>query len=104
MPEPHLAKGFKVLAFLSLLAIITMWVTGIILLLVIYGSLNLGWTFHMKLFGASLILITAIFINMHLYVSAKKSLSPNQKYIKNSGSLSRLGLILAIAGAIGSFV
>ena len=104
MPEPHLAKGFKVLAFLSLLAIITMWVTGIILLLVIYGSFNLGWTFHMKLFGASLILITAIFINMHLYVSAKKSLPLNQKYIKNSGSLSRLGLILAIAGAIGSFV
>ena len=104
MPEPHLARGFKVLAFLSLLAIITMWVTGIILLLVIYGSFNLGWTFHMKLFGASLILITAIFINMHLYVSAKKNLSPNQKYIKNSGSLSRLGLILAIAGAIGSFV
>ena len=104
MSEPHLAKGFKVLAFLSLLAIITMWVTGIILLLAIYGSFNLGWAFHMKLFGASLILITAIFINMHLYVSAKKSLSPNQKYIKNSGSLSRLGLILAIAGAIGSFV
>ena len=104
VPEPHLAKGFKVLAFLSLLAIITMWVTGIILLLVIYGSFNLGWAFHMKLFGASLILITAIFINMHLYVSARKSLSPNQKYIKNSGSLSRLGLILAIAGAIGSFV
>jgi hypothetical protein len=89
VPEPHLAKGFKVLAFLSLLAIITMWVTGIILLLAIYGSF---------------ILITAIFINMHLYVSARKSLSPNQKYIKNSGSLSRLGLILAIAGAIGSFV
>ena len=41
---------------------------------------------------------------MHLYVSARKSLSPNQKYIKNSGALSRLGLILAIAGAIGSFV
>ncbi len=93
VPEPHLAKGFKVLAFLSLLAIITMWVTGIILL-----------AFHMKLFGASLILITAIFINIHLYVSARKSLSPNQKYIKNSGSLSRLGLILAITGAIGSFV
>ena len=103
-PEPHLARGFKILAFLSLLAIITMWVTGIILLLLIYGSFNLGWAFHIKLFGASLILIISVFINAHLYISAKKSLSPNQKYIKNSGSLSRLGLILAIAGAIGSFV
>ena len=103
-PEPHLARGFKILAFLSLLAIITMWVTGIILLFLIYGSFNLGWAFHIKLFGASLILITSVFINAYLYISAKKSLSPNQKYIKNSGSLSRLGVILAIAGAIGSFV
>ena len=103
-PEPHLARGFKILAFLSLLAIITMWVTGITLLLLIYGSFNLGWAFHIKLFGATLILITSVFINAHLYISAKKSLSPNQKYIKNSGSLSRLGVILAISGAIGSFV
>ena len=103
-PEPHLARGFKILAFLSLLAIITMWVTGIILLLLIYESFNLGWAFRIKLFGATLILITSVFINAHLYISAKKSLSPNQKYINNSASLSRLGVILAIAGAIGSFV
>ena len=103
-PEPHLARGFKILAFLSLLAIITMWITGIILLLLIYGSFNLGWAFHIKLFGATLILITSVFINAHLYISAKKSSFPNQKYINNSASLSRLGVILAIAGAIGSFV
>ena len=85
VPEPHLAKGFKVLAFLSLLAIITMWVTGIILLLAIYGSFNLGWAFHMKLFGASLILITAIFINMHLYVSARKAYPPIKNILKILG-------------------
>ena len=28
VPEPHLSKGFQILAFLSLLAILTMWVTG----------------------------------------------------------------------------
>ena len=30
IPEPHLAKGFRILAFLSLIAIITMWATWII--------------------------------------------------------------------------
>ena len=54
-PEPHLSKGFKILAFLSLLAILTMWVTGVILVIYIYGSFALGWTFHMKLFGATLV-------------------------------------------------
>jgi len=49
IPEPHLAKGFRILAFLSLVAIITMWVTGIIQTLIIYGSFSLGWSFHLKL-------------------------------------------------------
>ena len=40
VPEPHLAKCFKVLAFLSLLAIITMWITGIILLLMVFSGDN----------------------------------------------------------------
>ena len=48
VPEPHLAKGFRILAFLSLLAVITMWVTGLIMLISIYGSFNLGWKIDSK--------------------------------------------------------
>ena len=57
IPEPHLAKGFRVLAFFSLIAIITMWTTGIFQTIVIYGSFNLGWSFHLKLFEVILFLI-----------------------------------------------
>ena len=103
VPEPHLSKGFKILAFLSLLAILTMWVTGVILVNYIYGSFSLGWAFHMKLFGASLVLISVTFINFHLYNSSQKKSSPNQLYLKYSATISRVGLVLAIAGAIGSF-
>ena len=102
-PEPHLSKGFKILAFLSLLAILTMWVTGVILVNYIYGSFSLGWAFHMKLFGATLVLISVTFINFHLYNSSQKKSSPNQSYLKYSATISRVGLVLAIAGAIGSF-
>ena len=103
VPEPHLSKGFQILAFLSLLAILTMWVTGVILVIYIYGSFALGWAFHMKLFGATLVLISVTFINFHLYNSSQKKSSPNQSYLKNSATISRVGLVLAIAGAIGSF-
>ena len=103
VPEPHVSKGFQILAFLSLLAILTMWVTGVILVIYIYGSLALGWAFHMKLFGATLVLISLTFINFHLYNSSQKKSSPNQSYLKNSATISRVGLVLAIAGAIGSF-
>ena len=104
IPEPHLAKSFRILAFISLIAVITMWVTGIILVILIYGSFNLGWSFHVKLLGATLILLTGLIMNVHLKKCSQKQIPPNQQVMKYSTSLARLGLVLAIAGAIWTFV
>ncbi|NCV38938.1 MAG: hypothetical protein EBW64_06595 [Betaproteobacteria bacterium] len=104
IPEPHLAKSFRVLAFISLIAVIVMWVTGIILVILIYSGFNLGWSFHVKLFGATLILLTSLLINVHLKKCSQNQMPPNQILMKYSASLARLGLILAIAGAIWTFV
>ena len=104
IPEPHLAKSFRILAFISLIAVITMWVTGIILVILIYGSFNLGWSFHVKLLGATLILLTGLIMNVHLKKCSQKQIPPNQQVMKYSASLARLGLVLAIAGAIWTFV
>jgi uncharacterized membrane protein len=104
IPEPHLAKSFRVLAFISLIAVVVMWVTGIILAILIYGSFNLGWSFHVKLLGATLILLTSLLINVHLKKCSQNQIPPNQTLMKYSASLARLGLILAIAGAIWTFV
>jgi uncharacterized membrane protein len=104
IPEPHLAKSFRVLAFISLIAVIVMWVTGIILAILIYGGFNLGWPFHVKLFGATLILLTSLLVNVHLKKCSQNQIPPNQTLMKYSASLARLGLILAIAGAIWTFV
>ena len=103
IPEPHLAKGFRILAFLSLIAIITMWATGIIQTLIIYGSFSLGWAFHLKLFGATLILIASLIINIHLKTSALNQAPPNQKTMRYSASAARLGFIIALSGAIWTF-
>jgi uncharacterized membrane protein len=104
IPEPHLAKSFRVLAFISLIAVIVMWVTGIILAILIYGGFNLGWPFHVKLFGATLILLTSLLVNVHLKKCSQNQIPPNQTLMKYSASIARLGLILAIAGAIWTFV
>lgn len=102
-PEPHLAKGFRVLAFLSLLAILIMWVTGVIQTLVIYGGFNLGWSFHVKLLGATFILIASLIINIHLKKSAQNQIPPNQNTMKYCASAGRLGFLLALGGAIWTF-
>lgn len=103
VPEPHLAKGFRILAFLSLLAIVIMWVTGIILTLVIYGSFSLGWTFHVKLLGATIILIVSLTINIHLKKSAQNQTPPDPNVMRYLASTGRLGFLLALGGAIWTF-
>ena len=94
IPEPHLAKGFRVLAFLSLIAILTMWFTGIFQTIVIYGGFNLGWSFHLKLFGATLILISSLLINIHLRKSAKNQTPP--KMARLAWPKAKYGLYLAL--------
>ena len=103
VPEPHLAKGFRILAFLSLLAIVIMWVTGIILTLVIYGSFSLGWAFHVKLLGATIILIVSLTVNIHLKKSAQNQTPPDPNAMRYLASTGRLGFLLALGGAIWTF-
>ena len=103
IPEPHLAKGFRILAFLSLLAIVIMWVTGIILTLVIYGSFSLGWAFHVKLLGATIILIVSLTINIHLKKSAQNQTPPDPNVMRYLASTGRLGFLVALGGAIWTF-
>ena len=103
VPEPHLAKGFRILAFLSLLAIVIMWVTGIIMTLVIYGSFSLGWAFHVKLLGATIILIVSLTINIHLKKSAQNQTPPDPNVMRYLASTGRLGFLLALGGAIWTF-
>ena len=104
IPEPHLAKSFRILAFISLIAVITMWVTGVVLAILIYGGFDLGWYFHIKLIGATLILLSVLYVTLHLKKCSQNQIPPNQQLMKYSASIARLGLILAIAGAIWTFV
>ena len=103
IPEPHLVKGFRILAFLSFLAITIMWITGIFQTFIIYGSFNLGWSFQIKILGATFILIASLVINIHLKKSAQKQIPPNQYTMKYCASAGRIGFLLALSGAIWTF-
>ena len=59
-----------------------MWVTGIIQTLIIYGGFNLGWFLHIKLLGATLILVASLTSNIHMKKSTQKQLPPNHYIMK----------------------
>ena len=60
------------LARIGLVAPILLWITGFGLSYQIYGGMNLGWSFNVKLFGATVFLGTMIFVNVYSLSKIKK--------------------------------
>ena len=97
-PAPPVQKTMMTLARIGLIAIVTLWVTGIGLSHAIYGGFDLGWAFHMKLFGATILLLVISFLNYHLASSAKKGVPPHLTVMKIIPMRWRGSLILVLAG------
>ena len=60
------------LARIGLVAIVLLWVTGFGLAYRVYGGMNLGLAFNIKLLGATGLLGVVIFINTYPQAMAKK--------------------------------
>jgi hypothetical protein len=86
------------LAKLGLVAIIILWGTGIALTYQLYGGFNLGWAFHLKLLGASALLLVICFLNIHLSDSAKKGVPPNPKFMNAVPYIARTSLVFVLVG------
>ena len=71
-PAPPVQHTMLTLARLGLVALVILWVTGIILTDQLYGSFNLGWAFHLKLLGATILLLVIAFLNIHLATECQK--------------------------------
>ena len=97
-PSPPVQKTMMNLARLGLVAIIILWVTGVPLTYQIYGSFNLGWAFHLKLLGATILLGTITFLNFHLTLQARSGNPPNPKVMKLVPPVSHTSLILVLFG------
>ena len=97
-PASPVQATMMTLARIGLLAIIILWATGIALTYQIYGSFALGWAFHLKLLGASLLLFIICFLNIHLSQCAKKGVPPNPKLTKIVPMIARPSLALVLIG------
>jgi len=97
-PSPPVQKTMMNLARLGLVAIIILWVTGVPLTYQIYGSFDLGWAFHLKLLGATILLGTITFLNFHLTLQARSGNPPNPKVMKLVPPVSHTSLILVLFG------
>ena len=97
-PAPPVQQTMMKLARLGLVAIILLWVTGIGLGYLIYSGLPIGWAFHMKLLGATILLGSVSFLNIHLSSTSKTGAPPNPSVMKIIPMVSRGGLVLVLLG------
>ena len=97
-PAPPVQHVMKLLACLGLAAIIILWITGFGLTYHVYGGFNLGWAFHMKMLGATVLLGVISFLNLHLSVQAKKGLPPDTKVMKIISMVARGSLVIVLLG------
>ena len=98
IPATPVQQTMVLLARLGLAALIILWITGYFLTYQIYGSFNLGWAFHVKLFGASALLLVVTFLNYHLYDCGKNGVSPNPQIMKATSVVARTSLLLVLVG------
>ena len=97
-PASPVQKTMMTLARLGLVAIVLLWATGIPLTIKVYGTFDLGWPFHVKMFGATVLLAAVAFLNIHLTQRAKAGRPPNLSVMKVIPPIARSSLALVLIG------
>jgi uncharacterized membrane protein len=98
LPALPVQKTMMTLARLGLIAIAVLWITGIPLTHKVYGSFDLGWPFHLKLLGATSLLGSVAFLNLHLTKQSKDGNPPNPKIMRIVTPIARASLVLVLLG------
>ena len=97
-PAPPVQKTMMTLARLGLFSLVILWATGIPLTLRVYGSFDLGWPFHLKMFGATILLAAVAFLNFHLTTQARAGSPPSLRVMKMIPPVARTSLVLVLIG------
>ena len=97
-PAPPVQKTMMTLARLGLFSLVVLWATGIPLTVTVYGSFDLGWPFHLKMFGATILLAAVAFLNFHLTTQAKAGHPPSPRVMKMIPPVARTSLVLVLIG------
>ena len=81
-----------------MVSIVLLWATGIPLTIKVYGTFDLGWPFHLKMFGATILLAVVAFLNIHLTQQARVGSSPNLRVMRVVPPVARTSLTLVLIG------
>ncbi|MCP4184263.1 MAG: hypothetical protein GY761_13265 [Hyphomicrobiales bacterium] len=103
LPAPEFANQLRTLfRFTALGAIIVIWISGILLMLINYGWWVQSFAFDVKITFATILLLIIIFLNLMTGRSSKSSGDP-PSYIPVLHTVGSASLVLAVIFAVISF-
>ena len=103
VPDINVAKVLKILGYIGLGSLIILWITGLSLSNLLYGSLAINTAFTVKFIAAGFLLILSFAMNIHVYTASKNNLSPNKFIVKMVTMSSRGLIIIVLIGAAIAF-
>ena len=103
VPDINVSNVLKVLGYFGLGALIILWITGILLSNIIYGSFVINTAFTIKIIAAAFLLIISFIVNIHVYNSSKNNQPPNRFIMKIATMLGRGLILIVLIGAAVAF-
>ena len=95
IPDLTTAKILKLLGYIGLISLVTLWISGIILSINLYGGFIINSAFTIKIIAAGFLLGLSAFVNFHVFNSYKNNLPPN-KTIMKIATMSGRGLLVIV--------
>ena len=95
IPDLTTAKILKLLGYIGLISLVTLWISGIILSINLYGGFIINSAFTIKIIAAGFLLGLSAFVNFHVFNCSKNNLPPN-KTIMKIATMSGRGLLIIV--------
>ena len=102
-PAPSTPLALRAFGITGLLAILILWITGLMMLSQGYDGASFGIWFAVKMLAATAILLAAITLNFLAARAARNGTPPNPAVFKPLTMLIRWALPIAIIGAVLTF-
>ena len=102
-PSVEVVQSIRMMGVLALIAVLVLWITGYFLSGMIYGNLPSSGAFHVKLTGATLILICSLGANFETLRSMRAGSPPRACLMAVYAWTVRVLLLVVLFGAAAAF-
>ncbi|MFQ5624529.1 MAG: hypothetical protein ACE5FS_14180 [Paracoccaceae bacterium] len=96
-PPPMVEQAMGILTKAGFLAIVVLWLTGLPLAYMVYGSMDLGGVFSAKLLFATVVLAASLAMNVHALNARRNGRPPTARVMRGLGTIASLSVVIVIA-------